>query len=240
MAGPGNINLTFLRNIKKDIYENIRSKKKRKSRKHSHKHKHHKECRDNDNSSSYDCCRSKNICDRLCLTPPDGACEEKNVKHQFEIVLGDCKVVRDVNIIHKITANLEHHIKENIICEHDPCTKHTHEEICKTDDGKCCKVNFPDCDDDIKIIEDTQCNNGDSSQSDKNESNSSDKTESTESESKDSKLSKHHKKHNHKKHHKKHHHKKHHHKSHCHKSHKKSRHEVILPESLDTHRNVIV
>jgi hypothetical protein len=157
MSNFGNVNnLTLIRNTKKDVYENTNKKhcsKKKKSNKHhddSVLHDSHDDKGQN--------CTNKTICDRLCLTPPKDACEKKCVTHQFEVSLGECKVTRDVNIIHKIKANLEHHITENVICKHEPCTKRTNEEVCRVDDGKCCDVKFPECDDEIKFIQDTDCN----------------------------------------------------------------------------------
>jgi hypothetical protein len=98
------------------------------------------------------------ICDRLCLEPPKGACENRRVVHKFKVVLGECKVTRDVNITHCITANLDHHIKEYITCKHEACAKNTQEVKHNTVDGKCCNVKFPDCDDHIDFVDNSsQC-----------------------------------------------------------------------------------
>jgi len=78
------------------------------------------------------------------LVPPPNAREKKNVTHCFKVTLGDCKVTRDVKIIHHITANLDHHIKEHVICKHNPCTKYTSEDLQTVKDGKCCDIKFPE------------------------------------------------------------------------------------------------
>ena len=127
---------------KKDVYENTSELHCKKYRK----------CK----SMSDRCCES--ICDRLDLVPPDDACEKKNVKHCFQVTLGKYEVVRDVKVTHCVTANLKHHIKENIICEHKPCTKHTYKNINSVNDGKCCKVDFPKCDDKIEYVDEKSCN----------------------------------------------------------------------------------
>src|SRR5271170_1653840 len=119
MSTYGNVNLTYLRNIKRDMYENTGSssrrqqykyKSKSSSRSKSHRNSH---CDVHPDDLRREICNT--LCDRLCLTPPEDACEKKCVTHQFEVSLGECKVTRDVNVVHKIKANLEHHIKENII-----------------------------------------------------------------------------------------------------------------------------
>jgi hypothetical protein len=89
------------------------------------------------------------------MTIPKGTCEKINTEHVFKIKFGKCTVTRDVKITHCITANLNHHITENIICKHSPCTKNTCEEINTSQDGKHCKVPFPDRDDDIIFIDDS-------------------------------------------------------------------------------------
>lgn len=155
MSNFGSVNLTIIRNTKKDVYENTHKKRHCGKRKKSNKH-HDLNSNDSHDHKNNDCI-NKTICDRLCLTPPKDACEKKCVTHQFEVSLGECKVTRDVNIIHKIKANLEHHITENVICKHEPCTKRTNEEVCRIDDGKCCDVKFPECDDEIKFIQESDC-----------------------------------------------------------------------------------
>lgn len=216
----GNTNLTFLRNLRRDVYENV-SNKRKESGKHRNRHRErdcHKHERDYEDIRSE--LRQKvcdTICDKLCLTPPENACEKKCVSHEFEVSLGDCKVIRDVNIVHRIKANLEHHIKENIICNHDPCTKHTHEELSRVDNGKHCKVDFPECDKDIKIVDEWDSLSNDSSKTSKStktngsagseesdDTNKDPSSKSSEHKHRHHKCSKHHKKHKCSKHHKKH------------------------------------
>jgi hypothetical protein len=92
-------------------------------------------------------CIEKAICDNICLKPPHNAhkvCPENvNVSHHFKVKLGEYKVTKDVKVIHTITANLNHHITENVICNHASCNKHTHETTYKKTDGKHCNVSFP-------------------------------------------------------------------------------------------------
>ncbi len=92
---------------------------------------------------SNDNCCVDSICDKICYPNPDDCCETKCVKHIFKVCLGECNVTRDVKVLHCITANLDHHIKENVICKHAPCTKYTRKEINTVNDSKCCKVKFP-------------------------------------------------------------------------------------------------
>ena len=92
--------------------------------------------------NSKNCCVDS-ICDKICFPNPDKCCERKCVKHVFKVTLGECHVERDVKILHCITANLDHKIKENIICKHEPCTKYVKKEINRVNDSKCCKVQFP-------------------------------------------------------------------------------------------------
>lgn len=153
-----NPGLTSKRREKKDVFEHImhngnddltssystHSSRSNKSDK-SDKSEKRKKCK-----KQKEC---KTICDRLCLEPPDDACEERRVVHKFKVILGECKVTRDVKITHCITANLDHHIKEYVTCKHEPCVKHTHDEKHTVVDGKCCDVKFPDCDDDIQFEE---------------------------------------------------------------------------------------
>lgn len=105
-------------------------------------------------SSDIHGCEKKvgSVCQRLDLTAPKDACEKKCVKHFFKVSLGKCEVTRDVNVTHCITANLKHHIEENVTCHHKPCTKHTHKKIHKVEHGDCCKVKFPECDDKITFV----------------------------------------------------------------------------------------
>lgn len=109
------------------------------------------------------------VCDKLNLFPPEGACEKKTVKHNFKVTLGECKVRRDVKVTHCITANLDHHIKENIICKHPACTKYTCEEKNKVVEGKKCDVKFPE-QKDITFIDESCC----SKKTDCSDSSSSD------------------------------------------------------------------
>ena len=69
--------------------------------------------------------------------------EKKTVTHCFKVTLGECKVSRDVKITHCINASYNHHIKENVLCKHDPCTKNTKEEKNTVVDGHECKAKFP-------------------------------------------------------------------------------------------------
>jgi hypothetical protein len=130
---------------KKDTYGDDCSECLEKKR---HRKRKNESC-DTEESKS---CDNINICDKLCLPPPKDACEKTNVTHCFKVTLGECKVTRDVKVTHCITANLNHHIKENIICNHEPCTKYTSDVIHKVDDGKCCDVEFPDHDDEIEFV----------------------------------------------------------------------------------------
>jgi hypothetical protein len=88
------------------------------------------------------------------LKPHKDACEKKTVTHYFQVCLGECKVTRNVKITHCITANLNHHIEENVICKHEPCTKYTSEERETVNNGKCCNVKFPECEKDIVFVDD--------------------------------------------------------------------------------------
>ncbi|VBB18601.1 hypothetical protein YASMINEVIRUS_1064 [Yasminevirus sp. GU-2018] len=125
------------RQTKKDVFEATSCEKRE---------RRHKRCKKEKQCGT--------ICDRLCLAPPENACEKKTVTHCFKVVLGECKVTRDVKVTHCITANLNHHIKEDVVCKHDPCTKYTCEEKHTVKDGKCCDVKFPDCDDNIVFVDD--------------------------------------------------------------------------------------
>lgn len=171
------------RNIKKDVYENKRSKSDKKSKakssssSSSDSKSHRKRCKKEK--------KCKSICDKLCLTPPEGACEKKTVTHYFQVALGECKVTRDVMVTHCITANLNHHIKENVLCKHEPCTKHTCEEKHKIEHG--CDIDFPECEEDIVFVEECCTRSRDS------ESHSREKHHRCK---KDCKCKKHHKKHN--------------------------------------------
>lgn len=147
-----NVNLASIRNKKKDVYENVviecesssSSDSTTSSIRKNKRCKKEKRCKKDK--------RCKTICDNICLVPPKNACEKKHVTHKFKISLGECKVVRDVNITHYVEANLEHLIKENITCVHEPCTKQTCEEINKIKDGKRCNVDFPECEDEISFV----------------------------------------------------------------------------------------
>lgn len=152
------------RTVKRDVYVNERSSKgSRYASKRSSKGSSKESCKEKSNSSSssssshksHKRCkkekRCKTICDKLCLTPPEGACEKKTVTHYFQVALGECKVTRDVKVTHCITANLNHHIKENVLCKHEPCTKYTCEEKHKVDHG--CDIDFPECEDDIVFVD---------------------------------------------------------------------------------------
>lgn len=106
----------------------------------------HKNCQNPLNSH----CNNQNVnnqilheLNNLCLIPPDNACEERREKHNFKVVLGECKVVRDVNVTHCIVANLEHHIKEDIICQHKTYTKQTTEHKKTEKCGSHCNEKFP-------------------------------------------------------------------------------------------------
>ena len=151
------------RNAKKDRYENYPdldscsdSESDSVSEKSSRSSKSSKSsrCRSRSRSRSR-CkpCKSKSVCDTLCLKPPKNACEKVNVKHYFKVTLGKCQVTRDVNVYHNITANLKHHIKENVKCQHTDCTKHTYEEVNTVKDGKHCNIKFPTSKDDLIIID---------------------------------------------------------------------------------------
>ena len=48
----------------------------------------------------------------------------ETVTHDFKVVLGECKVKRNVTYTHCIVANVEHTINENILCTHKPTTQH--------------------------------------------------------------------------------------------------------------------
>lgn len=137
------------RNTKKDVYDNKRPKCYKKSKSSSSSSRETKRCKKEKRCKKDSKC--KTICDKLCLTPPEGACEKKTETHYFQVALGECKVTRDVKITHCITANLNHHIKENILCKHEPCTKYTCEEKHKVDHG--CDIDFPECEDDIVFVD---------------------------------------------------------------------------------------
>ena len=96
--------------------------------------------------------KCETVCDKLHFKRSKNAHEKRRVVHKFKVVLGKCKVTRDVEVTHCITANLDHHIKEYRICKHAPCTKYTHEDKHKSVNGDFCKVKFPDSDDQIKYI----------------------------------------------------------------------------------------
>lgn len=48
----------------------------------------------------------------------------ETVTHDYKIILGECKVKRNVTYTHCIIANVEHTINENIICNHKPTTQY--------------------------------------------------------------------------------------------------------------------
>ena len=128
--------------------ERSRDRSHDRSHDHDHKHKH---------------CDKHNMCERLSLEPPKNACEEKKVTHHFQVTLGECKVSRDVKVTHCLTANLHHHIKEDVTCKHVPCTKHQSENVHTVRDGKSCDVSFPDDESDIVFVDDWSVKSCDSS-----------------------------------------------------------------------------
>jgi len=125
--------------------------------------------------------RCQTVCDKLCLVPPKDPHEEKHVTHCFKVKLGECKVTRNVKVTHCITANLDHHIKENVICKHAPCTKVTCEEINTVNDGKRCKAKFPREEDITFVDESDCCYNNSKSSSSCSDSSSSDSCSSSSS-----------------------------------------------------------
>ena len=132
------------RNVKKDVYANNDSDSwDSGERKHKRHHSNSRSCKK----------KCDTICQRLDLSPPKNACEKKTVKHFFQVSLGKCEVTRDVKVTHCITANLKHHIEENVVCHHEPCTKYTHKKIHSVENGNCCKVKFPECDDKITYLD---------------------------------------------------------------------------------------
>jgi hypothetical protein len=67
---------------------------------------HHRPCDKSCDKSCDEPCNT--ICDKLCLTSSEDACEKKRVTHNFQVVLGECKVTRDVKVTHCITAQSPH------------------------------------------------------------------------------------------------------------------------------------
>jgi len=143
------------RNTKKDRYENYPDMDSSSDSSSEISSKSSKSSRSKSSSKCKPCkpCKSQSVCDTLCLKPPKNACEKVKVKHFFKVTLGKCQVSRDVNVYHNITANLKHHIKENVKCQHTDCTKHTYEEINTVKDGKDCNMKFPISKDDLIIID---------------------------------------------------------------------------------------
>jgi hypothetical protein len=91
----------------------------------------------------------KNTCNNVSLVPPKCANEEKTVTHDFKVILGECKVKRNVKITHCVVANVEHTINENIVCKHAPTTKYTTSTKNTVNNGHKCNVKIkdstPDC-----------------------------------------------------------------------------------------------
>lgn len=67
-------------------------------------------------------CKSTSCKPTSCKPTPCKPTE--TVTHDFKVVLGECKVKRNVTYTHCIVANVEHTINENIVCNHKPITQH--------------------------------------------------------------------------------------------------------------------
>ena len=138
------------RNVKKDVYVNDDSSSWSDDSSDKKRKMHRSKCckKEKKCERKYET-KCETLCHRLDLTPPKNACEKKTVTHCFQVSLGKCEVTKDVKITHCITANLKHHIEENVVCHHEPCTKYTQKKVHVVEDGKCCKVKFPECDNKI-------------------------------------------------------------------------------------------
>jgi hypothetical protein len=93
--------------------------------------------------------QTKSVCDKLVLSKKwlkknlkECKNVERKVKHKFVVKLGKCEVKKNTNYNHMITANVTHHVDEDINCHHQ-CNKIIkHKKTSKSINGSDCS-NIP-------------------------------------------------------------------------------------------------